>query len=114
MSLKSCIARVSLPMTSCLSAASSAACSSALYWSQDAFCVNFSAALTQGCAHCPASRFPLSTRKSATVNCARSEEHTSELQSHVNLVCRLLLEKKKKGRPHKMTKRTENIKYNKR
>src|SRR5438477_9298971 len=28
----------------------------------------------------------------------RSEEHTSELQSHVNLVCRLLLEKKKKQR----------------
>src|SRR5690242_21137568 len=27
---------------------------------------------------------------------SRSEEHTSELQSHVNLVCRLLLEKKKK------------------
>src|SRR4051812_34707410 len=26
---------------------------------------------------------------------ARSEEHTSELQSHVNIVCRLLLEKKK-------------------
>src|SRR4051812_49453881 len=35
----------------------------------------------------PASRWP---RRS------RSEEHTSELQSHVNLVCRLLLEKKKK------------------
>src|SRR5260370_10442324 len=29
----------------------------------------------------------------------RSEEHTSELQSHLNLVCRLLLEKKK----HKMS-----------
>src|SRR5690242_21158302 len=28
-------------------------------------------------------------------NASRSEEHTSELQSHVNLVCRLLLEKKK-------------------
>src|SRR4051812_49846394 len=28
----------------------------------------------------------------------RSEEHTSELQSHVNLVCRLLLEKKKNTR----------------
>src|SRR4029077_21298047 len=28
--------------------------------------------------------------------CARSEEHTSELQSHLNLVCRLLLEKKTK------------------
>src|SRR5260370_31025407 len=26
---------------------------------------------------------------------ARSEEHTSELQSHLNIVCRLLLEKKK-------------------
>src|SRR5260370_32507900 len=28
----------------------------------------------------------------------RSEEHTSELQSHLNLVCRLLLEKKKMRR----------------
>src|SRR6266536_5882645 len=28
--------------------------------------------------------------------CPRSEEHTSELQSRVDLVCRLLLEKKKK------------------
>src|SRR5260370_25453441 len=28
----------------------------------------------------------------------RSEEHTSELQSHLNLVCRLLLEKKKNSR----------------
>src|SRR5207237_9651332 len=30
-----------------------------------------------------------------TVGMVRSEEHTSELQSHLNLVCRLLLEKKK-------------------
>src|SRR5260370_37793765 len=30
----------------------------------------------------------------------RSEEHTSELQSHLNLVCRLLLEKKKKARDY--------------
>src|SRR2546427_4656008 len=30
----------------------------------------------------------------------RSEEHTSELQSQSNLVCRLLLEKKKKNRDH--------------
>src|SRR5690242_20801208 len=28
---------------------------------------------------------------------SRSEEHTSELQSHVNIVCRLLLEKKKEN-----------------
>src|SRR6266571_3018644 len=37
----------------------------------------------------------------------RSEEHTSELQSHVNLVCRLLLEKKKKrhqASPHREQK----------
>src|SRR5690606_41328773 len=31
---------------------------------------------------------------------ARSEEHTSELQSRENLVCRLLLEKKKKPKKH--------------
>src|SRR2546430_9930228 len=31
---------------------------------------------------------------------ARSEEHTSELQSQSNLVCRLLLEKKKYEHPH--------------
>src|SRR5690606_39521626 len=31
------------------------------------------------------------------VTLARSEEHTSELQSRENLVCRLLLEKKKKS-----------------
>src|SRR5436190_13556648 len=32
---------------------------------------------------------------------SRSEEHTSELQSHSDLVCRLLLEKKKKKRKQK-------------
>src|SRR5437773_2006965 len=35
----------------------------------------------------------LKTRNWANV-CTRSEEHTSELQSHHDLVCRLLLEKK--------------------
>src|SRR5690242_20868162 len=38
----------------------------------------------------------------------RSEEHTSELQSHVNLVCRLLLEKKKKKKKKKNYKFTPN------
>src|SRR5260221_8108537 len=33
----------------------------------------------------------------AIINDIRSEEHTSELQSHSDLVCRLLLEKKKKS-----------------
>src|SRR6266571_2393778 len=37
----------------------------------------------------------------------RSEEHTSELQSHVNLVCRLLLEKKKLQ--HRRTQQTEGV-----
>src|SRR5690242_21201657 len=35
---------------------------------------------------------------------SRSEEHTSELQSHVNLVCRLLLEKKKKNHRQRESK----------
>src|SRR5438132_9947355 len=38
----------------------------------------------------------------------RSEEHTSELQSHSDLVCRLLLEKKKKKKKKETTK-TQSI-----
>src|SRR5690242_20947887 len=38
----------------------------------------------------------------------RSEEHTSELQSHVNLVCRLLLEKKNK-KNHTLTASTNTL-----
>src|SRR5687768_18029043 len=34
----------------------------------------------------------------AAIACYRSEEHTSELQSRLHLVCRLLLEKKKKNK----------------
>src|SRR5690606_42008273 len=37
-------------------------------------------------------------RSAGTHEGARSEEHTSELQSRENLVCRLLLEKKKKNK----------------
>src|SRR5437588_5208849 len=36
--------------------------------------------------------------KSSITSVPRSEEHTSELQSHSDLVCRLLLEKKKKNK----------------
>src|SRR5260370_16207453 len=39
---------------------------------------------------------------------ARSEEHTSELQSHLNLVCRLLLEKKNKMNGNRVTKYNKN------
>src|SRR6266480_1548732 len=41
----------------------------------------------------------------------RSEEHTSELQSHVNLVCRLLLEKKKQIRLRITTTKKEKKKH---
>src|SRR5260370_20062677 len=37
----------------------------------------------------------------------RSEEHTSELQSHLNLVCRLLLEKKKKKQTLDLNKKIQ-------
>src|SRR5688572_31863264 len=43
----------------------------------------------------PDARMPRA-RRDARGGAARSEEHTSELQSQSNLVCRLLLEKKKR------------------
>src|SRR5260370_31243539 len=46
---------------------------------------------------------PRRSGSSAAFCSRRSEEHTSELQSHLNLVCRLLLEKKKNSQylcPH--------------
>ena len=45
-------------------------------------------------------------RRRGYSSCFRSEEHTSELQSLTNLVCRLLLEKKKKNK----TKKNKNKK----
>src|SRR2546422_8099103 len=46
----------------------------------------------------PSAQFMVNRRseESTRVGIARSEEHTSELQSRLHLVCRLLLEKKKK------------------
>src|SRR5256885_8464522 len=46
------------------------------------------------CSFTSPSRSPSSTRSGTTSTGTRSEEHTSELQSPCNLVCRLLLEKK--------------------
>src|SRR5437588_4795420 len=53
------------------------------------------------CTHTPdtqstTTRDPSVTRKAAVTSEERSEEHTSELQSHSDIVCRLLLEKKKR------------------
>src|SRR2546427_4417166 len=41
----------------------------------------------------------------------RSEEHTSELQSQSNIVCRLLLEKKKNRSPRPVLKRVDPISH---
>src|SRR6266480_3425028 len=49
----------------------------------------------------------------ATLVLVRSEEHTSELQSHVNLVCRLLLEKKKKNLIQTIYSKKKKKKYKK-
>src|SRR2546425_8116005 len=65
---------------------------------------------TRGCARRPRGSTPSSSGASSSSKqllpapcsrSARSEEHTSELQSLAYLVCRLLLEKKKKKR-HKL------------
>src|SRR5258707_11360808 len=47
------------------------------------------------------------TRTFAPFNAVRSEEHTSELQSRQYLVCRLLLEKKKKKTRKHKTEQTQ-------
>src|SRR2546430_3411036 len=44
--------------------------------------------------------FITTTQQASAYELERSEEHTSELQSQSNLVCRLLLEKKKNGEGH--------------
>src|SRR2546425_8184333 len=60
---------------------------------------------------CPPGR-PCPDTKSASWTISerkRSEEHTSELQSLAYLVCRLLLEKKKKARPHRSKEHTSQL-----
>src|SRR6266540_5519939 len=61
---------------------------------------------TRGCwTSCSNTRFRPTAR--------RSEEHTSELQSHHDLVCRLLLEKKKKNKKQYYTYKKKKTKTNK-
>src|SRR5688572_32467506 len=55
-------------------------------------------------------RIPNGSASSPTNTKSRSEEHTSELQSQSNLVCRLLLEKKKNKQKKK---KKQHKKYNK-
>src|SRR2546422_6317029 len=53
-------------------------------------------------------RWPAMPNKDLAVSTRRSEEHTSELQSRLHLVCRLLLEKKKQTQlAHDVAHKTE-------
>src|SRR5207248_6805641 len=52
-------------------------------------------------------RFHISHPIRCAGNPVRSEEHTSELQSPYDLVCRLLLEKKKKNNKNKNTRKID-------
>src|SRR2546426_5938093 len=54
---------------------------------------------------------PSTSTRSRNCQCRsrRSEEHTSELQSPCNLVCRLLLEKKKNIKTHDITPTTDSV-----
>src|SRR5260370_36068158 len=60
------------------------------------YSISTNARLNSCCASIASSATSRKARDAGT----RSEEHTSELQSHLNLVCRLLLEKKKTRRNH--------------
>src|SRR5205809_3967378 len=71
------------------------------------------------CGHCftavPTQRRALIQRGASIEGCEacgvllRSEEHTSELQSRLHLVCRLLLEKKKEDRQHVIYTETQSV-----
>src|SRR5712672_2994056 len=54
----------------------------------------------------------ISSWRTSTTRPLRSEEHTSELQSLAYLVCRLLLEKKKKKQKYLITSQKETTKLN--
>src|SRR2546422_2971152 len=72
--------------------------------------VNVTALATEGTLSLPAepTRLELNPLESVLASVKRSEEHTSELQSRLHLVCRLLLEKKKRihGRGKRTTARS--------
>src|SRR5207247_10025323 len=67
---------------------------------------------TQSHAEPPAARGGLITQQHGRIvqrDESRSEEHTSELQSRVDLVCRLLLEKKKKKAKKRCKEQQKNV-----
>src|SRR5437773_6604225 len=71
--------------------------------------VRAGAARRRACSACTLAA--IASRVSSLTSLLRSEEHTSELQSHHDLVCRLLLEKKKKKQHEKchITQQTQRV-----
>src|SRR2546427_6067645 len=59
----------------------------------------------------PHERVPFKDLSKSALREIRSEEHTSELQSQSNLVCRLLLEKKKQQQPYDQYHRNNHAKH---
>src|SRR2546429_7271354 len=64
---------------------------------------------SQGGSQSPAGQTPAPALATIRAMGTRSEEHTSELQSRLHLVCRLLLEKKKKNNTCTIAKRFQDI-----
>src|SRR2546421_5702627 len=68
-----------------------------------------------GCCGCGRVSTPRNGESRATRpcwrGCSRSEEHTSELQSRSDLVCRLLLEKKKKKNYNNVLQIADSVRY---
>src|SRR2546429_4959096 len=69
----------------------------------------YSRSRTSTSPHSPSVRHEHSNMQLALPSTSRSEEHTSELQSRLHLVCRLLLEKKKTGRVPADDRRVDDL-----
>src|SRR2546429_7134672 len=73
-------------------------------------CFSRTATISAWCSRARSTKMPFAPRKKRSsksiANCVpRSEEHTSELQSRLHIVCRLLLEKKKKYEIHTISQK---------
>src|SRR6266496_6827861 len=92
--------------------AAKTACASCCCWAGSADFSSSSASPASACSAPTSPAMPKSPARCSPEPTGRSEEHTSELQSRRDLVCRLLLEKKKKKIFTDFSIKT-NSKYNK-
>src|SRR5690606_39363267 len=95
-SLTMLVGRTAIALALCLASAGMANAEMRTCGSQDPVdTINEMFAALYACWEPPANAGGLSMTLTFSLRSNRSEEHTSELQSRENLVCRLLLEKKK-------------------